>query len=311
MNPTEIMIEMRDGTRLQSFLYLPSGRGPFPSLMARCMYGTEKVADIATAYTESGYAVLVQNVRGRHASQGGPTGRGDFPLDGYDTLDWMAAQPWCNGRIGTFGRSALARVQVSTAFLAHPAHLAMAPAVLPYGMMDHLGGAFMFSQVAQWLYFAQSGPELKDFEKVEWTPHLFKLPLTSVMDGLGGPKDLYLDFVTEPHGVYGRSRDKAVEFKALRTPNLMVTGWYDHCGTGPLDFFADTMAYAPEEQKRNTHLIIGPWDHSADGRCGRRIRFRSGFHPGPGRHRGGLFRPPPQRGPGKREPAARENFCDG
>ncbi len=45
----------------------------------------------------------------------------------------------------------------------------------------------------------------------------------------------------------------------------MVTGWYDHCGTGPLDFFTETMAHATEEQKRNTHLIIGPWDHGADG----------------------------------------------
>jgi len=273
MNPREIMIGMRDGTRLQSFLYLPSGQGPFPSLMARCMYGTDKVADIAAAYVDKGYAVLLQNVRGRHGSQGGPTGRGDFPQDGYDTLDWMTAQPWCNGRIGTFGRSALARVQVSTAFLAHPAHLAMAPTVLPYGFMTHLGGAFMFSQVAQWLYFAQSGPELKDFENVEWTPHLFKLPVTSVLDELGGPKDLYVDFVTDPHGVYGLSQDKATDFGALHTPNLMVTGWYDHCLTGPLDFFADTMDFAPEEQKRNTHLIIGPWDHSADGDAAKEYDF--------------------------------------
>ena len=265
MNPREIMIKMRDGTRLQSFLYLPEGRGPFPSLMARCMYGTDKVADIAQGYAEKGYAVLTQNVRGRHSSQGGPTGRGDFPLDGYDTMDWMIAQAWCNGRIGTFGRSALARVQTSTAFLAHPAHLAMAPTVLPYGMMSHLGGSFMLSQVAQWLYFAQSGPELNEYENVDWTPHLYKLPVTSVLDGLGGPKDLYVDFVTKPHGVYGRSKDKAADFGALRTPNLMVTGWYDHCGTGPLDFFMDTMAFASGEQKRNTHLIIGPWDHSADG----------------------------------------------
>jgi predicted acyl esterase len=265
MEPREITIEMRDGTRLQSFLYLPEGRSPFPSLMARCLYGADRVADIARSYIEKGYAVLLQNVRGRHGSQGGANGREDFPLDGYDTLDWMTAQPWCNGRVGTFGRSALARVQTSTAFLAHPAHQAMAPTVLPYGLMNHMGGAFMFSQVAQWLYFAHNGPELQDFENVDWIPLLFKLPVTSVLDDLDGPKDLYVDFVTRPRGVYGRSSDKAADFGALHTPNLMVTGWYDHCGTGPLDFFIETMAYASEEQKRNTHLIVGPWDHSAEG----------------------------------------------
>jgi predicted acyl esterase len=265
MRPKELMIEMTDGIKLQSFLYLPAQKGPFPSLLARCMYGADKVADIAETYVERGYAVLLQNVRGRHASQGGRTGRGDFPRDGYDTMDWMAAQPWCNGRIGTFGRSALARVQTSTAFLNHPAHLAMSPTVLPYGIMSHMGGAFQFSQTAQWLYFAQSGPELMDFQQIEWMPLLYRLPVTTVLDGLGVPVDMYVDFVTNPHGVYGWSQDKAAEFKRLDTPNLMITGWYDHCGTGPIDFFTDTMEFAGKEQKRNTHLVIGPWDHSAAG----------------------------------------------
>ena len=265
MNPPEIMIEMTDGTKLQSFLYLPDAEGPFPSLMARCMYGTGKVADVAQAYAAKGYAVLLQNVRGRHSSEGGRTGRGDFPQDGYDTMDWMVAQPWCNGRIGTFGRSALARVQTATAFLNHPAHLAMSPTVLPYGLMNHMGGSFQFSQVAQWLYFAQSGPELMNFEQVEWLPLLYRLPVTRVLDGLGVPVDMYVDFVTNPHGVYGWSEDRAAQFKRLATPNLMITGWYDHCGPGPIDFFRHTMAHGTEEQKRNTHLVIGPWDHSAVG----------------------------------------------
>ena len=158
MRTEEIMIPMRDGVRLQNFLYLPPGEGPFPALLARCMYGANRVEENAEFWTERGYAVLLQNIRGRHGSEGGPVGRNDFAEDGYDTMEWLVAQPWCNKRIGTFGRSALARVQVATAFLAHPAHLAMAPAVLPYGMMSRLGGAIMFSQIPQWMYFAQSGP---------------------------------------------------------------------------------------------------------------------------------------------------------
>ena len=144
MRIDEIRIRMRDGASLQNFLYHPPGDGPFPTLLARCMYGADRVADIARFWVERNYAVLLQNVRGRHGSEGGPIGRNDFPEDGYDTMDWLVAQPWCNGRIGTFGRSALARVQVATAFLAHPAHLAMVPTVLPYKMMSHLGGAIMF-----------------------------------------------------------------------------------------------------------------------------------------------------------------------
>ncbi len=265
MSTEEIMIHMRDGVRLQNFLYLPTEDGPFPSLLARCMYGADRVADSAKFWVEKGYAVLLQNIRGRHGSEGGPVGRNDFAEDGYDTMEWMVAQPWCSQRIGTFGRSALARVQVATAFLAHPAHRAMAPTVLPYGMMSRLGGAIMFSQIPQWMYFAQSGSELSPFETVEWMPHLFKLPVTSVLDDLGGPLEQYRDVVINAHSNYLSDPLRPDNFKVLHTPNFMVTGWYDHCATGPVDFFMHTMAYASEWQKRNTHLLIGSWDHSADG----------------------------------------------
>lgn len=265
MKIEEIMLEMGDGVRLQTFIYLPPGEGPFPSLLARCMYGADKLDNEAKTWAEKGYVVVLQNIRGRHGSEGGPVGRNNFPEDGYDTMEWMVAQSWSNKRIGTIGRSALARVQVATAFLAHPAHLAMSPEVLPYGMMSRLGGAIMFSQIPQWMYLAQSGPELNSYETVEWMPHLFKLPVTSALDDLGGPLDEYREAVRHVHTNYLTDILRPEKFSALKTPNLMVTGWYDHCATGPVDFFMYTMKYASEEQKQNTHLVIGPWDHSADG----------------------------------------------
>lgn len=257
------MIPTRDGVRLQSFIYLPEGDGPHPSLMVRCMYGTASVTARCEAFVEEGYAVVAQNVRGRHKSEGGPTGRQDFPEDGYDTLEWMVGQNWCNGRIGTFGGSALARVQSATAFLAHPAHRAMAPQVLPYGMMSRLGGSFMLHQIPMWYYYARSGPELQSYENIDWLPHLARLPVTSILDDLGGPLELFHDVVTTPNENYF-TLENPDRFSSLNTPNLMVTGWYDHCGTGPIDFFVHTMEHGTEEQKRNTHLVVGPWDHSSD-----------------------------------------------
>lgn len=259
----EVMISMRDGVRLQSFVYLPEGEGPFPSLLAQCTYGTERVFDVAAKFVAAGYAVVAQNVRGRHRSEGDPSRGGDRGEDGYDTLDWMVAQPWCNGRIGTFGGSALARVQMATAFFNHPAHRAMSPMVLPYGMMSRLGGSYMVHQIPMWLYLAQSGPELNPVEDIDWLPQLGKLPVTSILDDLGGPIDMYREIVSAPDANYW-SLVPLERFKQLDTPNLMVTGWYDHCGTGPTDFFRHTMAHGTEEQKRNTHLVIGPWDHSCD-----------------------------------------------
>ena len=261
--PSEVMIPVRDGTRLQSFVHLPNGSDPFPSLMVRCMYGTEGVDGSVRKFVDKGYAVLAQNVRGRHKSEGGLTGRGDFPEDGFDTIEWMTGQAWCNGKVGTFGSSALARVQTATALLAHPSHRAMCPQVLPYGMFSRLGGSFMLHQIPMWLLFAQSGAELRDVDAVDWQYHLGTLPVSGILDDLGGPIDMFRDVVTNPHREY-MSLAEPASISRLKTPNLMVTGWYDHCGTGAIDFFTDTMTHGTENQKRNTHLVVGPWDHSCD-----------------------------------------------
>ncbi len=263
MTPHEIMIRMRDGIHLQSFIHLPEGEGPFPALLVRCMYGTNAVAGKTRQFVDNGYAVVAQNVRGRHKSEGGPTGRYDTPEDGFDTFDWMAAQDWCNGRIGTFEASALARVQTSTAFMAHPAHRAMCPQVLPYGMMSRLGGSCMLHQIPMWFFYAQSGPELNPYDQIDWMPHLAKLPTTSILDDLGGPLEQFRKVVVEAQEAYA-NLGVLIQFLKLNTPNLMVTGWYDHCGTGPTDFFIHTMAHGTAQQKKNTHLVIGPWDHSCD-----------------------------------------------
>jgi len=164
MKIEELMLEMRDGIRLQCFIYFPAEKGPFPALLARCTYGHTVVDSISRSWVKKGYAVVLQNIRGRHESEGGPVTRNSHPEDGYDTIEWIINQPWSNQLVGTFGRSALAKVQVQTAFLAHPAHRAMAPEVLPYGFMSRLGGAFLFSQVPQWMYLAQSGTELGKYE---------------------------------------------------------------------------------------------------------------------------------------------------
>jgi putative CocE/NonD family hydrolase len=260
------MVPVRDGARLETFVYLPAGEGPFPALLARCQYGAERVEGTARRFVEAGYAVALQNVRGRKGSEGQLLGPGFSGSDGYDTIEWVASRSWCDGKVGTFGGSALAKVQTSAAFLAHPAHRAMCPQVLPFGMMSRLGGAFMFSQIPQWIYFTQSGAELRPYDQVDWMPHLSRLPLTAVLDELGGPEDMlekYRSAVTDPAPRYFRLAAPE-EFARLNTPNLMVTGWYDHCATGPVDFFDLTMKHAPEAQRRNTHLVIGPWDHSCD-----------------------------------------------
>ncbi len=263
MQRVEHRIPMRDGTKLQAFVLHPHGdTGPRPALLARCTYGTKVVEKQAQLFVEAGYVVVAQNIRGRLGSEGKPI-PGSTGEDGYDTIEWIVAQDWSDGNVGTFGGSALARAQTATALMAHPAHRAMCPHVLPFGMMSRLGGAPMFSQIPMWYYFTMSGPELNPYDGIDWMPHLSKLPVTSVLDDLGGPIETYRQVVTNPNRNYFENAGPE-QFANLHTPNLMVTGWYDHCGTGPFDFFTMTRRHADEFQNANTHLVVGPWDHSCD-----------------------------------------------
>ncbi len=255
------MLAVRDGVRLETLVFLPeNGSGPFQVLYARCVYGTERERERAGRYLREGYAVVLQNVRGRGASEGAPPGTNRKPWDSWDTMEWLTAQGWCDGQVGTFGGSALAAAQVAAAFLGHPAHRAMCPAVLPFGRERHLGGTVLLTQLPMWLYGAQSGSELRPHAEVDWMRHLAKLPVVSLMDELGPAARVYRSVMADRYRSYFDEAGPEA-FDRLRTPGLLVTGWYDHCLTGPLDYFDRVGRWASDLVKDNTHLVIGPWDH--------------------------------------------------
>jgi len=110
---TDQAAAMRDGTRLYADVHLPDGPGPFPALLERTPYSKDKSPEINAGtpafYTARGYAVVIQDVRGRFKSEGkfipfDDDGWG-ANQDGYDTVEWVAAQPWCDGQVGTIGGS--------------------------------------------------------------------------------------------------------------------------------------------------------------------------------------------------------------
>ena len=106
---TEVIAGMRDGVKLAGNLYLPQGQGPFPCIVQRTPYGKDAMfASPAGArkYTDAGYAYLVQDVRGKGRSEGFYQAFINDAFDGYDTIEWMAGQSWCNGSIGITGAGA-------------------------------------------------------------------------------------------------------------------------------------------------------------------------------------------------------------
>ena len=134
---------MRDGTELRSDVFLPDGAGPFPTLLRRTPY--DKARDLtieqATAFVQSGYAVVVQDVRGRYTS-GGELKLGFFSSDvhdaedGYDTVEWAAAQPWSNGRVGTWGSSYDGWTQWALAHTRPPHLVTMIPGMIAADLLE-------------------------------------------------------------------------------------------------------------------------------------------------------------------------------
>lgn len=129
---TMIMVPMRDGTGLATDVYLPKDRkGPFPTIFVKTPYDFNRIEGTQLEWgikaIERGYAVVVQNERGRYYSEGKWDLLGRPRTDGYDSLSWIAKQDWSDGSVGTLGCSSTAEWQLALAAMNHPAHKAMVP----------------------------------------------------------------------------------------------------------------------------------------------------------------------------------------
>ena len=114
-------VPMRDGTRLSADIYLPDdGDGPWPVLLARSPYDNNLLWEVGCYWAQNGYVYVAQDVRGRYDSDGGFVPWVNETDDGYDTLEWIGRQSWCNGNVGMTGASYLGQVQWQAAFTQHP-----------------------------------------------------------------------------------------------------------------------------------------------------------------------------------------------
>ena len=167
-------VPMRDGVHLDTSVYLPKGTGPFPVVLVRSPYPFQRPDEggresFMRKLMENGYALVFQNERGMYLSEGRHEYMGNAGPDGYDTLSWIAKQPWSTGKVGTYGCSSTAEDQLALIALNHPAH--SAAIVLGFGAgIGHIGpyaeqgniyrGGALQLLFASWFkdYIGSSGP---------------------------------------------------------------------------------------------------------------------------------------------------------
>ncbi len=273
---TDVMVRMRDGVHLACDVWRPASGGPVPALVQRQPYDKRVaqtyVYDHPAVYARHGYAVVIEDTRGRYASEGA-----FYPLrldaeDGYDTIEWCAAQPWCNGRVGSFGFSIPGVNQLLAAAL-KPPHLAAAvPGFYPGGMYEgftHVGGTFGLAAVMDWaLILAGDAAKRRGDRQVlgalgeaqaacgRWPAALSlrDIPFLETPDLLPFLKD-YVDHPA--HDAYWDEWELAPRLGRIDVPCLHVSGWYDSFIPQTIRAYEALSAAGRAEHR----LIVGPWYH--------------------------------------------------
>ena len=269
---SDVAVAMRDGVRLAADVYTPAGDGPFPAILVRLPYGKTEpycfMPAVADFWTRMGYAAVVQDVRGKWGSQGEfePNLSAVEVPDGYDTIDWIARQPWSNGRVGMWGESYYGFTAYAGAVGGHPALVCVAPGDVSLdryaATMRH--GCLQLNTVGVWA-ISMADRTYQDLSKLD----CWRLPLKDMANAAGAPSAYFDDLMANPlpspfWEAHGLSRG----YDSIRIPVLHWGGWYDTY-LGPTVADWRRMA-ANNAGAANQHLFIGPWDHegSAD-RLGR------------------------------------------
>ncbi|MFJ9712534.1 CocE/NonD family hydrolase [Streptomyces sp. NPDC101234] len=231
---TQVMVAMRDGVRLATDLYLPSDHaGRLPAALVRLPYDKNSryvfMDRIAAYLTARGYAVVVQDVRGKFRSEGETMPFVHEADDGYDTIDWIVRQEWSNGRVGMFGDSYYGATQWAAASAGHPALKAIAPRVTGAdGIRPDYWERDGVTQLFGALYYAAYWTDRWVYE---FQPDLTRRPLIQAMeeiaDGIGARPAMWDSFVPEvkalPAFPYGHP------FDGRPLPVLHQAGWFDNC----------------------------------------------------------------------------------
>jgi predicted acyl esterase len=232
--PIEQMAPMRDGVKLSTIVYLPEGKGPWPVVLIRTPYGKATQARLYSGWRKYGFALVAQDCRGTFQSEGKYRPFADDQLDGYDTVEWIARQPWSNGRVGMFGASAMG-IAANLAALASPPHLVAAFVMVArssaYEQSSFMGGVFRKEMNEDWL----------KRQKAEWVlEETFKHPF----------HDDYYDRSEMPR-----------HWEQVQVPIYNYGGWYDIFNQGNIDNFVGLQMKAGALGAGNQKLIMGPWAH--------------------------------------------------
>ncbi len=239
----DVMVTTRDMAELATTVYLPAGEGPWPCVLSRTPYNKNGLRGFARQFVERGYAFVGQDCRGKHKSPGKWLPFRTDPEDGYDTVEWIARQPWSNGKVGMYGGSALG-ITTNLAATQAPPHLEcgyviVAPASARRNTV-YMGGVYRKELNDGWLMSQGAADAIRD------------------------------NIVNPPGSSYWDWREIAKFHRRIDIPIFQVGGWFDIFSQGGIDNFVGLQRHGAGLAAGHQKLVMGPYAH---GRLNGRLKF--------------------------------------
>jgi hypothetical protein len=232
----DVGISTRDKIRLSADIYFPQDRnGPLPVILSRTPYDNtaENMVYSGNFYAQHGYIFVAQDTRGRYDSEG------DFHPwinefdDGYDTIEWIGEQEWCDGNVGMVGASYGGNVQWQAAAMGSKYLKAIVPRVIGNNLYEsphYQGGAFQLNWSATWC-LRMAGRTSQKLDGYNWE-QLFQVSPLRKLPSEGG-KDIfyYQEWMDHPdYDDYWKRLANEERYGDVKIPVLQIGGWYESQG---------------------------------------------------------------------------------
>jgi uncharacterized protein len=298
----DVMMEMRDGTLLRADVYRPHDKEKHPAILRRSPYNAHMLPEwsfLPSIETVSaGFAYVFQNIRGTFGSEGKHGLGASFSeesSDGYDSIEWIASQPWCDGNVGTAGGSYEGSLQWITA-IANPPHLkAMAPWVSGAATSEPstFASAINLNLITSWV-LAMSVDVIEWLEKqgkdVSAVRPLIKsamtnpeeiynyLPLKDVPHfKVEGLKEIWLSRLKMPEPNPKATEKNRTQYEKVSVPCFHISGWFDFFTSGTFNNFLSMKERGGSRLARESqHILVGPWLHMGPSLTGNPIDINFG-----------------------------------
>jgi hypothetical protein len=286
----DVMVTMRDGVKLAADIYRPNDNAEHPTLVNQHPYDNDMFLVVHELLfspliaAQNGYVVITTEARGRSGSEGEWRPYGDEGKDVYDTIEWAAAQPWSDGKVGLYGACALGLAAIQGA-VERPPHL---KAVFSYmtatdfhsGWTYSAGGALELGFQMSWVWTILARDTLSrlnldqetlaaaDDKLVQASGDMLKsasyLPLIDFPAYQNGAAPYWREWLSHPsYDEFWQKVDNVSKAERINVPVMHFSSWYDTCMKGHMDLNAALQENGDSSVREQHRMIIGPTDHSA------------------------------------------------